>query len=618
MLCYLNLNVCNLSIILFNKLMKFKFNWNTFTPKVKCLLVFLISFTVYLINDRTIAAGDTVSNSLLIFNFLENKTLNFDSFSTSYFASDSCLECFFRESPNGHLTSVYPIGTAILTSPIYLIFYGFLKVFNIPVELTHADFEPYRLFFEKLAATLVTSTSVVMFYLASKSKFSDKISVTSTFIFAFATNTWMTSSQGLWQHGSSNLAVIIIILCFLKINHTTVRKKQILFLLVSGIMGGLLPIIRPTSTLFLIAALVYCLVINKYKSVFFIVGMLSILPGLMWNFYYFGNLTGGYSNIGQSYYSFTLNTFLESSLGTLLSPSRGVLFFSPILIYSLVGAYKVFQLRFRKDEQLILCMTTAVILLFLNYCFYTVWWAGHSYGPRFMTDIMPVACYLMNYSIGDVTNRLFSHKPKNVSSFVFLSLLMFSLFTQVVGAFGNRGVYWNGSPLNVDVYRSRLWQLKDNQIERHSKALFYRIFSPPVESKKYINGLSGTIESVTFANQKNTNNKKLQLPAHSGFLLKAQVKNTGLSQWFGYQSAIYKGEIRVKVSFYNTQENLVQESDLYVSGRISKGETTQAIGTVVSPEQPGVYDMILELVSHNNVDFPENSHNPYKLQILVK
>ncbi|MEQ9483184.1 hypothetical protein [Coleofasciculus sp. F4-SAH-05] len=602
---------------LFNKVNELKYKWNKFTPRVKCLIIFFISLTIYLINDRTISSGDTVPNSLLVFNLLENQTFNFDAFRTSYFANGGSLHYSFIEAQNGHLTSVYPIGAAILTSPIYVIFYGFLKLFNLPVELTQSSFEPYRLFFEKLAASLVTASSVVVFYLASKLKFSEKIAVISTFIFAFATNTWMTSSQGLWQHGASNFAVIVIIFCLLKVNHTTVQKNKLLFLVIAGMMGGLLPIIRPTSTLFLVAALAYSVVINRFNNLFFLLGMLSILPGLMWNLYYFNNLTGGYSQVGQSWYSFTLDTFLESSLGTLISPSRGVLLFSPILIYSFIGAYNLFKHRFRKDEQLILCMTTAVILLFFNYCFYLVWWAGHSYGPRFMTDIMPVACYVINYSLIDVTQKPVIYKKKIFSSFVFLSLLMFSLFTQIVGAFGHKGFDWNGYPLNIDTYRFRLWQLKDNQIERHAKALFHRLFAPPVKSNKYINGLSGSIEAIEFANQKMTN-KKLLLSAKSEILLKAKVKNTGSSQWFGYQSALRKGETRVRVVFYDIQDNLVKESYLYVSGLVSQGETTQAIGTVVIPEQPGVYKMVFELVSDHNVMFPENSDNPYNLQIVVK
>jgi hypothetical protein len=92
-----------------------------------------------------------------------------------------------------------------------LIFYIFLKIFHTPVNLTHESFEFYRVFFEKIAAAITTAISVVFFYLASSLKFEKSVALVSTFIFAFATNTWMTSSQGLWQHGLSNLSVIIII-----------------------------------------------------------------------------------------------------------------------------------------------------------------------------------------------------------------------------------------------------------------------------------------------------------------------------------------------------------------------------------------------------------------------
>jgi hypothetical protein len=188
-------------------------------------------------------------------------------------------------------------------------------------------------------------------------------------------------------------------------------------------------------------------------------------------------------------------------------------------------------------------MTLAALGLFFSYCFYIFWWAGYCYGPRFMTDILPVTCYLINYYIDDLSNPLnpwqnhgFIDKSKRL---LFLLILILSFFVQIVGAFGDKGLYWSITPLKLEQYTSRLWHVKDNQIERHTQALFHQVFPPPVKDSKYINGLSGSIKQVTY-NGNQPLSPNFSVAAQSQLLLEAKVENTGSSQWFGYESAVKK------------------------------------------------------------------------------
>lgn len=93
-----------------------------------CLLIFLACCAVYLVNSRVFSSNDNIPHTLLAFNWLENQTLHFDNFTNSHFFKD-CQLCFngvpyfFQEAPNGHITSSYPIGAAIVTFPLYLLFF---------------------------------------------------------------------------------------------------------------------------------------------------------------------------------------------------------------------------------------------------------------------------------------------------------------------------------------------------------------------------------------------------------------------------------------------------------------------------------------------------------------
>ena len=590
--------------------------------KSDVLLIFFICAGIYLANGVTISSGDSVPNTLLAFNLLENHTLHLDTFRNSYFVEKG-FSYAFAEGNNGHLSSTYPIGPAIVTFPLYLLFYLYLKLIYYHgefINLTSPNFEVLRLFFEKIAATVTTAGTVVLFYLSSRLKFNRSVSLISTFIFAFATNTWMTSSQGLWQHGISNLALVSSIFCLLKANRTSqVNQKK--WLLLAGVACGLLPGIRPTSTLFSIGIIVYSIFTYRFQVVFLFFGLVSVIPSFAWNLYYFGNLSGGYSKMfNEPPYLFTFNNFINAFLGTLISPSRGVLIFSPIVLFSLPGAYYVFKSRSEKDEKLVGCITICSIFLLISYFFYTVWWAGHSYGPRFTTDIMPVLCYLTNYFL---TNHLLNQKKETLTKYYFLFfiiLLIYSLFTQIIGAFsGVAGFLWNGIPLNADKYQYRLWQFRDSQIERNANSLFHKIIKPSTTKAVYLQGLSGIIKQVTDEKGQPVGSLISVKPGSEKFL-KAYLKNTGVSTWYGYQSALKKGEARVRGIFYNNKNQPVQEVRLYISGLTKEHETANAIGSISFPKEPGTYKLAFDLIAEGVGEFPKNNNVDqfYTLTVIIE
>lgn len=585
-----------------------------------CISILLVSALIYLSNRVTISSGDSTPNTLLALNFLENHTLHFDNFRNSYFGEIG-YGYAFRESVTGHLTSGYPIGTAILTFPIYLILFIYLKLAQIPFELTAISFEPLRLLFEKIAATSITSLSIVLFYIISRLGFSRCISLLTTLIYAFATNAWVTGSQGLWQHGSTNLALLIVILCFLLANRFPGRQKIIL-LIVAGIFAGLLPGIRPTNVLFLISSIIYAIFTYKGRSLFFVIGLISMSISIYWNLYYFGNLTGGYTGIFSSYI-LTFQNFFNTSLGVLISPSRGLFVYSPIVLFAFPGIYQIYRQRGNRDAQLIICMTFASVFLLLSYCFVPFWWAGSSYGPRFMTDIMPVACYLINYFLKEsFKSRTFiRHRA------IFIACLLISIYTQAVGAFGFEGAgSWNGVPISVDQRQYRLWQVQDSQIIRHTQAVLNNYFIDlPTKKPNYLQSLSGYIQEVREVEKldgKHTTSKPLLLPLivqpGSGKLLEVTVKNTGASKWFGYQSALKAGEIRVATKFFDNRNLLVSESRLFISGTVGPQEETTAIGFITFPTEPGNYRLSLELIAEGLGGFsPSPALVPFKLPIQI-
>jgi hypothetical protein len=590
---------------------------------VETILLFVFSLLVYLANGATISSGDTAPNTLLAFNLLENHTLHLDAFRESYLSTVSYGKgYFFAEANNGHLTSAYPIGTAIVTFPLYVIFYVYLKLteyLSLPIDLTSVSFEVHRLFFEKLAGSITTAFTVSIFYLSLRLKFKRGLSLVTTFIFAFATNTWMTSSQGLWQHGISNLALVSTIFCLLRANRATKHHRN-KWLILAGIACGLLPGIRPTSAVYTIAAIIYSVFTYGWQAIFLLWGLITAVPSIVWNLYYFNNLVGGYSSshfFSESPYSF--NNFIESSLGTLISPGRGLLIFSPIVVYSVLGAYQLCQRKYNQDDKLIACMSVAGFILLFSYFFYHFWWAGHSYGPRFMTDILPIFCYLISYYLENVFPRLLpNYKIISFHLFVFITLGLFSTLVQLSGAFGyNVGAFWNAIPLNVDLYHHRLWDIKDSQIERNMRALLNKIIKPNFDNAIYIQGLDGVIQQITDEQDQPI---QLLISVPSGYVqvFKANLKNTGVSRWVGYKSAVAIGETRIRGRFLDEKNNLISEVRMFISGNPRTNELVKAIGSINFPPEPGNYKLNFDLIAEGVREFPKiNDKSLYVVNVDV-
>ena len=540
------------------------------------LLIFCTCVFVYLANGEAISSTDNVPSSLLAFNWLDNHSLNFDIFrGGDMYRTDTKngangIPHFFVESTNGHLSSTYPIGNAILTFPIYFLFFVGIKVAEFyqsfalgnPVDLLRLadpNFEGPLQNYQKLAAVGVASFSVVIFYLANRLKFNGAIALLSTFVFAFATSTWMTGSQGLWQHGSSNLAVLCIIFCLLKANRAQGKNRKILLVL-TGVFCGLLPGIRSTSLLYSVAAIAYAFFIYRQEALYLLLGLPSALISASWNIYYFGFslsklVVGGYSRFSEqdvsftnSYYKLTVEQFLAGFSGLLISPSRGILVFTPVSVLVAPGAWQIWKWRAGKDEKLFLCLTVAALGIFLQYCFFKVWTGGSCYGPRYLTDILPIVCFLISYCLAGWIEKWPQGKPKlSVVKLTILTLLIaVSTFTQAVGAFGSTN--WDGVPQPTP---ERIWQLHDSQIERHAKHIFYKAFDPMGDRSQYLKKWNGVIESVHKRNAKPLKDLIEATPSRK-IILTAQVKNTGQVPWIGYETGLSRGRTQVGIEFFDS------------------------------------------------------------------
>lgn len=80
-----------------------------------------------------------------------------------------------------------------------------------------------------------------------------------------------------------------------------------------------------------------------------------------------------------------VQVYVKALAGVLISPGRGLLVYTPLIVLS-VGGMVLFYRRHRR-EALVICGSVAVYVLML--AAYRQWWGGWGWGPRFLVPFLP-------------------------------------------------------------------------------------------------------------------------------------------------------------------------------------------------------------------------------------
>ncbi len=394
----------------------------TFFEKHTIICIFLILFfaynTIYVMNTN----GDTAPATFFPLSVLQYHNLFFDQFGQMAINANTDYGYLLI---NGHYYSLFPVVTPVLVTPVYAVSLGLFHVFSVPLTVENI------LLIAKTCAAITAALSGVVVYLVCQELFSKRIALLSTFIYAFATSTWSISSQALWQHGLGEL-LLIIMLCVIIRNE---KAESDLNILILGILSGLLVFNRPPDAVLVIPIFYYIIRFYRNKSGYYATGgIVSGLPFLLYNLLIFGTIYGGYKE-NLVYYSINGEFFIHF-LGLLISPNVGLFIFSPFLIFSIIGYFKVRDIPNQRVASVFLAFGPAILLNILVYSFFGRWYASiYCYGPRFLTGMLPV---LIIYFALFFRNILISQDPlmiKRLLQIVVIFFIILSIFIQFIGVY---------------------------------------------------------------------------------------------------------------------------------------------------------------------------------------
>jgi hypothetical protein len=344
-------------------------------------LIGLCCLLIYNSNLRSISAGDTYPARYLPFAILRNHTILMNPVAKVAAQGRGDGAFWMLPRPQG-LMSLYPIVVPVLVAPLYVPAVVYLHFRG----WSDARLDYVARVMEKLSASFLAALSVSLLYLLLRRRTTERTALLLTLAYALGTTTWTISGQALWQHGLGQLLVIAALL-LLTAPSSTPRALAV------GLLCGLIACNRPPDV-------VLAAVLGAY-ALFFWAGlrravwlaMTAALPmvlALLYNLHFAGNIAGGYGVIGGS--RFFQHDLLAGIGGLLISPTRGLIVFSPFVLFLVMAPWNLPSNR--EERRLTLVMSLGVVIQILLYA-KTDWRSGLSWGPRYMTDLLPFLIWML-------------------------------------------------------------------------------------------------------------------------------------------------------------------------------------------------------------------------------
>jgi hypothetical protein len=367
------------------------------------------------------------------------------------------------ESVNGHLYTPYPLGASLLAAPAVFAIDQLSAVVS-PLRFSYYLKQTRPLETELFIASLLVALTAVILYQLARRFLDRRGAVLLVLIFAFCTSAWSTASRALWQHGPSMLmlamALYVVVLAL-------DRPQRIQYLSLPLAFSF---VVRPTNSLSILVFTAYVLVCyRRYFLRYLLWSLPVVVPFLAFNLSLYHALLSTYY---RSYQDFRLGAdFGEALFGPWISPARGLLIYSPILIFS--GWGLSLNLRRSPYRRVDVALLAIVALHCLVLAIWNMWWGGWSYGPRMLTDMLPYFMYWLIPVIAVLQSSISARSMPGARPWrervllpAFLTLGVVSLAIHARGATAPATFDWNRLPANIDEFPQRLWDLRDVQFLR--------------------------------------------------------------------------------------------------------------------------------------------------------
>jgi hypothetical protein len=421
-------------------------------------LVFLISLTIYWFSPVH-QVTDSNYSMLLTQGLIEHQSFALDRFNIPR------LEPVYHDHTwkNGsirqleligdHFYYYMPPGSSVLSVP----YVALLNQFGVSAKNPDGSYNAQgELRIETSLAAILVALVALTFFLTARLLLPTGWSVVIALGAAVGTQLWSTSSRALWADtwGIFLLSIVVYLLLAAELGKRRLNPELL------ATMLSWMYFVRPTYAVMIVAISIYVFIAHRDLFLrYAITGGVWLLAFIGYSWFHYHALLPTYfrvnRRVGFAY-------FWAALAGNLVSPSRGLLIYVPIV---LLVVYLAVRYRKTVESRRLLLLAGGVILTFLVVISgFDPWWAGASYGPRYTAPLIPWFVLLAVLAVSAMRAAMLSGFSKRLLAVTAGLLLVLSVSINAIGAISKDAwITWNAYG-DIDHDPWKVWDVRYPQL----------------------------------------------------------------------------------------------------------------------------------------------------------
>lgn len=382
---------------------------------------------------------------------VQHHTITLDSYANQI---NRTLDGYAIRERGGHLYYYFPLAPSFFVAP-------FVKVANsLGWDMT-VTAHNHRL--QKALASFLCGVIFMLLYRLARYYVATAAALGITAVFILGTALTSTLGTALWNTSFAVLFTVLALWLLVDANAMPASPFLLGALLFAAYFS------RPTTAAFILPALVYLFFRRPGKAFVktALILALFLLLFVLFSWQLYGQFLPPYYSLQRFDRTYQVGLVLY---GHLLSPSRGLLIFSPFIALVAVGVL-FFYGRLKKHPLFWLCAGwVALHLAAVSHIGH--WWGGHAFGPRLLAELVPAVfmlAVLLWVEMGSAPAAV-----RTTAVVLYLGLGFIAIFiNSYQGLYNPYTAQWNATP-NIDQHPQYVFDWRYPQFLASARSLSQR------------------------------------------------------------------------------------------------------------------------------------------------